>query len=174
MGPEGVQGGYGVRGCFIKSLGNQGGACASSKQQATSPAAPFLGPSATGVPKSKKKGSHVVRDGSLGTDLLFGRTPAWSETVIRWVLVPKWSPDSVVTWPDRADIGRVPEYTRPRPISDAQPGQAQLGEVSDHFGTTRGFPAKINVNQFFSVKASFFGQNRPKTVFPVKSQFCRP
>ena len=35
---------------------------ASSKQQASSSAGPFLGPKAAGVPKSKKK-LHVIRDG---------------------------------------------------------------------------------------------------------------
>ena len=45
---------------FIKLLGNQGGACASSKQQqATSPAGPFLAPRATGVPKSKKNATTL-------------------------------------------------------------------------------------------------------------------
>ena len=44
---------------FSKLLGHQGGPCASSKQavassKQASPAAPFAGPRATGVPKSKK------------------------------------------------------------------------------------------------------------------------
>ena len=45
---------------------------ASSKQQASSSAGPFLGPKAAGVPKSKKK-LHVIRDGisQLSRQLVF-------------------------------------------------------------------------------------------------------
>ena len=60
-----------------------------SKPQASSRAGPFLGPRATGVPESKKKCYHAIRDGFpqvLRNNFFFGRTPLVgnSDVVVFW------------------------------------------------------------------------------------------